>query len=68
MKILRKSRAYAKGCHPYGRFSDTCIREMAIARPNDREHFARITGVREMRFMKYGRKPLHSVGFRACFG
>ena len=54
LKSLRKSLADSQGVPPYVVFPDKSLREMAAARPCDREHFATIPGVGEFKLEKYG--------------
>jgi ATP-dependent DNA helicase RecQ len=54
LKSLRKSLADAQGVPPYVIFPDKSLREMAMARPCDRERFAAISGVGDFKLEKYG--------------
>jgi ATP-dependent DNA helicase RecQ len=54
LKILRKSLADQQGVPPYVIFPDKSLREMAMVKPYDREHFAGISGVGEFKLAKYG--------------
>jgi ATP-dependent DNA helicase RecQ len=54
LKSLRKSLAESQGVPPYVIFPDKSLREMAVSRPCDTEHFATISGVGEFKLVKYG--------------
>jgi ATP-dependent DNA helicase RecQ len=54
LKDLRNTMADQKGVPPYVIFADKSLREMAAARPKDRERFAAISGVGPFKLAKYG--------------
>lgn len=54
LRTLRRSLADARGVPPFVIFPDKSLREMAAARPCDREQFAAIPGVGAFRLEQYG--------------
>ncbi|QSZ66469.1 DNA helicase RecQ [Methanofollis aquaemaris] len=61
LKTLRKSIADRDSVPPYIIFPDRSLREMAGARPCDRESFGNITGVGEFKLKKYGPEFISAI-------
>ncbi|MEX2130054.1 MAG: HRDC domain-containing protein, partial [Pseudohongiellaceae bacterium] len=54
LRALRKSLADERGVPPYVIFHDSTLQEMCLARPQDLEQFAQLSGVGQSKLEKYG--------------